>query len=108
MGLNTIRAIFIKEKLYQQHYKGVIESINAMTASTTNQEPIMDIVRMFHDLPSYIHTINILRWYGMYRNHGTYNTDLYFSVYGKIQNIIEEQARLLKKGQAMMPAKETL
>lgn len=105
-GLNTLRALFIKEKQLQQQYKGVLESINKLTS--TSQEVVLKVVQMFFDLPMAIHSVNIIRWYGLYRNDGAYNTDFYFQLYERIKAILETQAKLLKLGQSMFPNRETI
>ena len=40
---------------------------------------------MFLDLPALVHTLNLLRWYGSFRNNGVYNTDLYLALFDKIK-----------------------
>ena len=53
------------------------------------QDQVTEIVKMYYDRPSLLHTLNIIRWYGLYRNGGVYNVDLYLSVYEKIKSIVE-------------------
>lgn len=105
-GLSTIRIMFIKEKAYQSSFPGTLEHVNSLTSK---QKGLINcIIQMFLDLPVYIHSINLLRWYGKFRNKGKYNTDLYCSLLIKIQTIKDFQAKLLRIGKPMLPSTQAI
>ena len=63
---------------------------------------------MYMELPLFIHTINLVRWYALYRNKGKYNKDTYFSSLGQIRRIMETQSSLLSKGKRVCPTLEMI
>ena len=63
---------------------------------------------MYMQLPLFIHTINLVRWYALYRNKGKYNKDTYFSSLGQIRRIMETQSSLLSKGKRVCPTLEMI
>ena len=84
-GLNTLRTIFIREKAFQHSYADTLDCINALTSSS--KDIIEHIVRLVLDLPACVHSVNLVRWYALFRNHGVYNTDLYFVLYDKVKQL---------------------
>jgi len=69
-ALNALRTLFIQNKNLQKRFKEFLSEIN-------NLEPIyIEKVAFKHmQLTKWIHSINLLRWYGMYQNKGNYNAD---------------------------------
>ena len=105
-GLNTLRTLFIKDKALQQQHRGVLEALNSL--SSTSQDAVTHVIQMFYDLPTSVHSANIMRWYGEYRNDGAYNTDFYAAVLGRTKSLIETQRKLLEMGKAMLPERATI
>ena len=69
-ALNALSTLFIQNKTLQKRFKELLSEIN-------NLEPIyVEKVAIKHmQLTKWIHSINLLRWYGKYQNKGNYNTE---------------------------------
>lgn len=67
-GLNSMRQVLIFEKVLQFKFQTVIEMINKLT--TSHVHCIKEVAHLYLLLPSYIHTINLVRWYAINRNDG--------------------------------------
>ena len=105
-GLNTLRMVLIKDKTYQVVYKEIVDAINAITAAP--QSLVSPVIDLHLDLPAYIHSVNILRWYAVFRNNGVYNTDLYFALFAKVKQVKDQLKRLLAEGEHMLPSRQAL
>ena len=59
-------------------------------------------------LPIYIHTVNLVRWFALFRNNGEYNKDTYQSSITQIFKLKRMQKKLLHKAQKFCPNSNTL
>lgn len=76
-------------------YQFVIDMIQEVTVH--NLQYIDYTVNLYFMLPIYIHTINLVRWFAVFRNNGQYNKDTYQSSITQIFKIKQIQKNLLKK-----------
>ena len=66
---------------------------------------IKEVAKLYLLIPLYIHTINIIRWHGIYRNHGRYNNDTYVQAIQQIEVVQKKQQALKAEGEALCPKK---
>lgn len=69
---------------------------------------IEEIAKLYILLPSYIHSVDLVRWMANFRNNGLYNKDTYFIAMGQIKTIIERQKSLIEIGKTICPTKQQL
>lgn len=74
-----MRKILISEKAIQGQHPDMIEAINQIT--NRHQSLIEQIASIYFLVPQFIHSVNLVRWYALYRNNGQYNKDTYFTSY---------------------------
>lgn len=105
-GLNSLMKGLIMNKTQRTEQHHLIDILNTIT--TKNKESIEYVSRLYINLPSYIHAINLIRWYGLYRNKGVYNKGMYVGVMIKIKQIIDEQKELVIRGKKVCPTEQAL
>lgn len=91
-GLQLLRQAILFSKSLQASHKKVIECINFIFAD--NDKFIDEVVRLFVGMPTFIHSINIVRWYALFRNDGRYNKDTYVTALTQVC-LIKEQLEAL-------------
>lgn len=101
-GLQMLRQAIMFDQGLQAKHKDKIEIINKIL--TMKQNIIRDITRMYIQLPLFIHSINLVRWYAIFRNKGKYNKDTYFTAMEQIRKITKKQEAQRKKGTANCPS----
>ena len=93
VGLNTLRQILILDKDLQRKYKKSLWMINSITGMSLDS--VVDFTaRHYILLPSYMHTLNLVRWHALYRNNGRYNKYLYFSALDQVTALRKDQKNL--------------
>lgn len=105
-GLNCLRQVLIYEKSWQPEYKGIIEKINWLTSA--RKDLVQDVARMYLELPTLLHSMNLVRWYGQFRNNGKYNKVTYFPAFEKAKALAARIRALRAAGAKMCPPPESL
>lgn len=105
-GLNGLRSGLISNKQLGAEYKIVITLINQIT--TLKKDIVQVITQIYLQLPVLVHMVNLIRWYGIYRNRGEYNKDAYVNIIRQIQEIKQTQNELLEKGKQLCPSQKAL
>ena len=100
-GLGAVQQALIATK--QDQYKAAIDAINMINGRYIHL--IKEVAKLYLLIPLYIHTINIIRWHGVYRNHGKYNNDTYLSAIQQIEIVQKRQQELKAEGEALCPTK---
>ena len=103
-SLYDLRNIIQTEKTFKTDYKLASEYINMVIFK--HKEIVDEIARIYILMPSYIHSINLVRWYGQFRNKGRYNKDTYFTARGQIEMIQNQYSMLLARGLLICPTKQ--
>lgn len=81
--------------------------INSITGLTLDS--VVDFTaRHYILLPSYMHTLNLVRWNALFRNNHAYNKDLYFSALAQITALKKDHRNLPKQAKQLCPAQEDL
>ena len=86
MGLQTMRQAILFDKTLADRYKGLMQLLTSIL--TLQKHLIADIAIMYMQLPLFIHSVNLVRWYALYRNEGLYNTDTYVTAMTQIKRIV--------------------
>lgn len=87
LGLQTMRkAILFDQDDLCIEFRFLIPVLNSLL--TQKQEIITEVVRLYIQLPIYLHVINLVRWYAQFRNKGVYNKATYFKTMGLIKNML--------------------
>jgi hypothetical protein len=77
-GINNLRGFLIlskSNKKFQQQYPGLVQDINHIGDLSKRK-----VCQRHKTISAYIHSYNLLRWYGTFRNEGKYNSDCIHSV----------------------------
>ena len=96
-----MRKAILFDKDLSIQFKEVINDLNQVM--TVRQYVITDVARMFIKLPLFLHSVNLVRWYALYRNDGAYNKDTYVSAMNQIKAIMNEQGQLRFRGSKICP-----
>ena len=96
-----MRKAILFDKDLSIQFKEVINDLNQVM--TVRQYVITDVARMFIKLPLFLHSVNLVRWYALYRNDGVYNKDTYVSAMNQIKAIMNEQGQLRFRGSKICP-----
>ena len=101
-GLHTMRKVllFDSENLGVE-YRFLIPVLNSLL--TQHQAIVEKVARLYIQLPIYLHAINLVRWYGQFRNNGDYNKVMYFTTLRHMKNMMADQADLKTKGTELCP-----
>ena len=91
-----MRKAILFDKHLSGQYKDLTQTLIALM--THKQEFITDVARMYTQLPLFLHSVNLVRWYALYRNDGEYNKDTYFQAIKHIRRIIADQSTLKNQG----------
>lgn len=75
-GLQTMRKAILFDKHLSSQYKDFTQTL--ISLMTHKQDFITEVARMYTQLPLFLHSVNLVRWYALYRNDGEYNKDTYF------------------------------
>ena len=78
--------------------------INIITHN--HKEVIEEAARLYLLLPSYIHSVNLVRWYAQFRNEGQWNKDTYVVSYNQIYEITQKIEKLMKKRAKWSPHRD--
>ena len=63
---------------------------------------------MHLQLPRYLHTLHLMRWYGLYQNGGHYNSDGLLAIFGRIRRLQDAQSELQARAAEWYPSVDTL
>ena len=105
-GLNCLRQVLISEKSMHAEYRGLIDKINWLTSA--RKDMVHDVARMYLELPTLIHSMNLVRWYGQFRNSGRYNKVTYFPAFEKAKKLAAHISALRAAGIKMCPPAKDL
>lgn len=98
-----MKALVIDKSL-KEDYRMTLDLITKIN-STGNYKVI---TKMCYDLAVQVHIINLIRWFGSYRNSGQYNKDTYFSAITFIKETKIKQDQILELGKEFCPPEEAL
>ena len=78
--------------------------IQVVAACVEQRTAIVEkVARLYIQLPIYLHAINLMHWYGQFRNNGNYNKVMYFTTLRHMKNMMADQADLKTKGTELCP-----
>lgn len=100
-GIQQMRKAILFDKDLSLQFKEVINDLNQVM--TVKQYIITDVARMFIQLPLFVHSVNLVRWYAAHRNEGEYNKDTYVSAMDQVKAIMNEQGQLRFRGSKLCP-----
>ena len=86
------------EGLKYGHLIDIINNIKGI-----DDECIKTVADNYILLPQQVHTINLVRWYGIYRNDGVYNKATYLTAIEKVNRIILIFRKYLKEAKEFCP-----
>lgn len=74
-GINHLRGFIIMNKKIQSVFPDLMSQLNSLDYQS-KRKAVMQHKR----IGIFLHSINLLRWYGHYRNKGIYNKDCIYDV----------------------------
>lgn len=96
-----MRQAILFDKTLADRYKGLMQLLTSIL--TLQKQLIADIAIMYMQLPLFMHSVNLVRWYAEYRNDGVYNADTYMTAMTQIKQIVESQHELEMEGKICCP-----
>jgi len=82
-GFFNLRTFIINSKTLKSKSKRLIAELTNMTPEFKSFA-----VKLHLRLGMFMHAINLLRWYGMFKNDGRHNKELYFEVMKLIKDYL--------------------
>lgn len=69
---------------------------------------LMEVARDHMQLSKYVHLINLIRWYGLFRNDGRYNLTCLMTVFEKVDAYLANKETIHSKVKEWYPSVESL
>ena len=102
-GINFLRGFFITHKKIQAVFPDFMGQLNSIDPQS-KRKAVMQHKR----LGIFLHSLNLLRWYGHYRNKGEYNKDCVYQVRSYIQELIVERESFKPYIEDMFPSPHSI
>ena len=75
---------------------------------SSEQSCIEEAARLCIELPIFVHSINLVRWFAQFRNGGRYNEDCYLTSAHWVNQTLEKQTQLKHEAADLCPTIEAL
>ena len=98
-----MHSLFVVNKKLDKQYPRI-----KLLLTGVDEESRLEAARSQFELAKFVHSVNLLRWYGEIRNKGQYNKDCVFSVYRVIERKLGERAQIKAKIEKWFPSAEIL
>lgn len=103
-GFGALQKYLTSNKKFKTQCKELIQTLSSIPYETKARAVKFHLV-----LSSYVHTVQLLRWYGMFKNDGEYNKDLYFAIHDQLKVYLSKRNDLAKAVKALgHPTEEQL
>lgn len=90
-GIDIIKSIFQQNKKLKKQYNLFIGELNNL-----KHDIKMEVIREHFQYTKILHTMNIIRWTGKFKNSGDYNMDSFFVLYIRTAEIIQNTKNLIE------------
>ena len=93
-GINNLRNFLIlnkSNKRFSQQYPDFVQDINLIGDISKRK-----VCQRHKAISSYVHSYNLLRWYGVDRNNGKYNSDCIVSIIKQLTEMMSENDKLFE------------
>lgn len=97
-GIDIIKSVFQQNKKLKKQFNSFNSELNNL-----QHDIKMEVIREHFQYTKILHTMNIIRWTGKYKNSGDYNMNSFFILYLRTSEIIQSTKNHLEFAQKNFP-----
>lgn len=96
------------DKKLQSQSKHLPDMLHTLLSTPSAHDAIAEVAELYAKRCASVYTINLVRWYGLFRNDGAYNKDAYFALVNKVMEIRDQLEALRAESHEYCPAEKAL